>query len=431
MRTRAVLAAAFVAAAVVVAGPLAAAETPGSFETVPPSSAPTETELPLPPELQITEPSALINPAIGKPGDTVIAYGINWPAAAQMSLSVCGNRGLGGSSVCASGGTTLQADGNGAFSGQITLREPPYPCPCVVQVATPRTTATIALPVTLTGVPSAPVQDLAVDRRVSLDARITGSGPALWSWFGGSAERTVEATIENLANEEIPGVQINVSVGKGDDPTDSVTTFDAGAFQPGQVKVVAVPVEIEGPTFGSYTAKVSLTNVDTVNAEAVRATTSVYPWLLILLIVLLAQPFLLGLYKKRPIETDDDDPFSNEFGEGGPSPEAAAAAAAMAAPAAAGTDPHAAFRQQFAAVGAVAAVTSQSTVVGGTEVTPTNGAAPVDGAGRAAVFGVTDLRSYLDPAATQAPETGPSRVVLGGLPGAGAEGAGGAVDAQP
>ena len=131
-----------------------------------------------------------------------------------------------------------------------------------------------------------------------------------------------------------------------------------------------------------------------------------------MVIWLLLQPLLLGLYRRRPVaEPEPEDPFAPSLPSlNDPFPSAGAVAA---------IDPLYA-RQAPLLVGAAVA----GGLAGGAAAAPIG--APVGGAivqhtprplvpGYLPVFGVTDLRYYLEPNGSGAVPTVAPRIVLGGI----------------
>jgi hypothetical protein len=95
-----------------------------------------------------------------------------------------------------------------------------------------------------------------------------------------------------------------VTYGRGEDPTDLLVRPDLGAIAPGQTSEIRIPFELPAGSFGSYTVKTTIGGLD--QPTAARASTSTYPWFLLVGIWLLIQIPLLGLHKRR---VDDDELF--------------------------------------------------------------------------------------------------------------------------
>ena len=155
-------------------------------------------------------------------------------------------------------------------------------------------------------------------RAAHVALEISGSGP--WTaLFGGSAERDIILRVENNGTEPLVDTPINLTFGKGSDPTAPALQADGGPVQlgsllPGQEVELRIPVTTEVPTIGTYTAKVTiiglnrLTSGETTLPEgspSIKATTSSYPWALIVLAWLLLQIPLLGLYRRRDVVVED------------------------------------------------------------------------------------------------------------------------------
>lgn len=270
------------------------------------------------PAESVTDPGAFVSPPIGvvnpssvEVGTQVIVTGQFWPANASIVVSTCGNGGVGGSVVCdRSGSRNSQADANGEFITPYVISRPPKPCPCTVHLTSPQSPAVVDLPVEVAGLPTAPIEDLRTDQRLSASVKASGSGPILWSWFGGSANRTATVTLENTGLDPVTGASLVVTVGKGEDPTQNGVTIALDPIGAGQVVTRDIPITVPAGTFGQVTVKATVVGAATV-IDA-RATTTVYPWGFLVLAWLLLQIPLLGLYKRRSVVFVDEVPQPSE-----------------------------------------------------------------------------------------------------------------------
>ena len=374
--------------------------------------------------------SVTLSSGIVKPNDIIRVAGSGWPARITIQASVCGNNALQGASDCSpsAGGQTV-TDSNGVFGLDLPIAKPPKPCPCVVHVVSPDTSATNDAPVVVTGQPTAPLDTSRTIRTLTATSKLTGAGP-LTAWLGGAAKRTFVLTMVNTGNSAITNPGVTLTIGKGADPTTLLATPQVGTILAGQTAQYRLPITIKAPAFGQYRVKAYFSDLDT--PVSTTASTSSYPWVLIVLVWLLIQPLLLGLYRRRPqVDADPEDPFApelpsldqpppvgmfaaaaagsyaaNGYGAAGAAGGAAGYGAAGAAGGAAGYGAagaagYAADPRMLAAVGATTAVAMR----------PPSMLVP----GYQPVFGVTDLLLYLDPNDFAPKPTVAPRIVLGGI----------------
>jgi hypothetical protein len=266
----------------------------------------------------------------------------------------------------------------------------------VPATATPAATPTATPTTAPTGAAATPAP-AATAPSFEATSRLTGSGP-LSAWFGGTARRTYELTVTNNGTGPLDNPRVTVTGGKGSNPTGLIAQPEIGVVAPGQTIVFEVPVSFTAPTFGEY--QVRATFDDPSGDVVTTASTSTYPYALIVVLWLLLQPLLLGLYKRRPGAGGSDDPLPTTPDAIAPAPaEPEAAPAPTPAPV-----PVPAPAQTEASTPAPA---PQAPVVAPTASTAVETYRPV--------FGVRDLRTYLDPADASAPRAVNPRVVLGGL----------------
>jgi hypothetical protein len=362
--------------------------------------------------------SAVAAPPFAEPGDIVTVTGSGWPAGNLVTASLCGNNFLNGSVDCdQSGAGQVIAGPDGAFGIQITVALPPKPCPCVVHVATQADTGTVDIPFEIPGAPTAPPSQLLITRSVDVVSSITGSGP-LSAYFGGQAQRELVLTLTNTGNQALENLPLNLTVGKGQDPTTPLTSPDGLPLQIPRIEAgasveVRQPFTIDAPAFGQYTVKGSFVGLDSITVDgerqanagdlSFRSTTSTYPWALIVIGWLLLQIPLLGLYKRRPVVVEPaatEDPYADQLAVAEPMPVTEGFAGGVFEPVGAGA--------AVTAVAAGAAATAPPPPPPGFQVlppppAPPAAAAPVAAAAAAApqaaaspVFGVNDLRAMFD-----------------------------------
>ncbi|HAS07926.1 MAG TPA: hypothetical protein DCR52_01335 [Actinobacteria bacterium] len=273
--------------------------------------------------------TATVSPPIAKIGDSVIVTGSAWPAGSLVSVAVCGNNYLNGSSDCEpTGQGQTTANANGEIAVQVALPAlPPTPCPCVVHLATLADTNTVDVPFTITGAPTAVPSHTVNRRSVDVSARLTGSGPFA-AYIGGAAKRELVVSVTNTGSSDLINPALNLTVGRGENPATPLTSPSGqqpalGTIAPGQTVEYRQSVTLGPPAFGQYRVKGEFIGLDliTVDQQNVNAgvlsfsvATSSYPWLLILIAWLLLQIPLLGLYKRRPVEKPlSEDPLIEQL----------------------------------------------------------------------------------------------------------------------
>jgi len=323
-----------------------------------------------------------------------------------VQVSICGNEALNGTADCnLSSAVSANTNQQGTFNILMRVGKPPVPCPCVLYATSFATITTAKAPFNLGGAPNGNVGVTpASTRSVNATLRLVGGG--LGSWFGGPARRTLVLSVTNTGTADLTNTPVTLTYGKGENPTTLLAQPSIGTLRAGQTIQYRLPLTFKAPALGQYRVGASFTGLDKITQ--VSASTSSYPWALIALGWLLLQPLLLGLYKRRPIaETGPDDPFAPLPTLNDPFPTAARVSA--------GEDPFAdlAYGAPVAAGLVAAAGVAYNAPAGSTAVMPRPASALVPG--YQPVFGVTDLRLYLDPHGIPVGTTVAPRIVLGGI----------------
>ncbi len=378
------------------------------------------------------QPSAgqelVATPAIGPVGTESIVQLRNWPAGATVQISTCGNNALNGNADCDNEGSisaTTREDGS--FTGQTKFTKPPKPCPCVLFAFSSQSQQVVRFPIELTGYPTAPPVAQGGSRSLEIRAEVEGGGP-LASWLGGAAERTLILTIINSGTIPVDNPPTVVTLGRGEDPTQLLTQPDLGQVVPGQTSEVRIPFELPPGSFGSYTVKTTVGGLD--QPTAARASTSTYPWFLLVGGWLLIQIPLLGLHKRRADDGEDlaesellelDDPFRGLVPSGSAVLGAPAVASAGAVSAGAGSVPSWASSATGLAAGAAVAAGAATAVLD-----RSGGPVPAADAGMpgwAAAAVATEVAAVaVEPSAPVTPSGQPSAVaaIAAAIPGAAA-----------
>ena len=222
-------------------------------------------------------------------GQQITVAAVNFPPGAEVDVQVCGNGGLAGSTACDEANTfTAETSHSGYFLQDLTIGQPPQPCPCLVEAISPSLAAPVTVPITITGLstatpqpfrPPAPTQALNV-----VSAQLSGSGP--WtSLFGGPATRTLVLTVKNPESQAITVPELVLVKGKAPAPTDEVLTPQLGVLAAGEQRTYDLQVHYPPFAMGSYEVSGHFAGVS--SARTFAASTHLSPWDLIVLIIVL------------------------------------------------------------------------------------------------------------------------------------------------
>ncbi len=236
------------------------------------------------------------------PGSSVGVTGRNWPAGALVNLEICGNEARNGSSDCAvAAAQIVGSTASGELTGFVLVTEPPVLCPCVVRATSQATTEVATAPVKISGVPDALPGDAPgipiIRRQVEVVGATIRDEGGFGGWFGLAPDRTLVFTLRNTGDVAVKDAEIALAVGKGDDPTGFVEPPPLGTIEVGQQATYEVPVDIGGLAFGEYNVVGDITGL-TEPVEFTASTTH-WPWALILIPVIGVVQFLLLLARNR------------------------------------------------------------------------------------------------------------------------------------
>jgi hypothetical protein len=245
------------------------------------------------------DPIVGVSAASAEPGQVVLVTSRGWAPGTLVTIELCGERGVGGSSDCAiADQRTATADANGELVEPLNVSIPPSPCPCVVKTSAFGGTSVATVPVVVVGAPynETPLPEGSVTPALEIvDAHLEGSGP--WTaLFGSSPERTLVVTLRNPGESQVRGAELYVTVGEGEQPTHVVTTPRLDPLQPGETTVVRVPVSFGALSWGEKTVRAEV--VGLADASIASDSASSYPWALITLAVILVQVVLITIRNK-------------------------------------------------------------------------------------------------------------------------------------
>lgn len=239
-------------------------------------------------------PTVGVSAASADPGQTVLVSARGFTPGTVVNLEVCGASGQLGSAACdvasARQGT---ADGAGAVTEGLEVQIPPAPCPCVVRASGGGFVATV--PITVVGAPVGQVTlpGAPVPARLDVsDVHLEGRGP--WTaLFGAAPVRQLVVRLRNPGDAPLSGIELAVTVGRGDDPERLVPAPAIEPLEPGASATYRVPLSLGGLAFGSYTARVEVLGGD--EPVVLEDRTTVYPWGLGVVLLVAAQLVLLGV----------------------------------------------------------------------------------------------------------------------------------------
>jgi hypothetical protein len=233
-----------------------------------------------------------------EPGERVVLT-IDGFAAANVTISVCGNEARRGSVDCnmfASEGLKLDTDGTSTVI-QIPVAAPPVACPCVIRVSDKTNDEIAIAPITLIGHPVEPLID-PPDLSDALDVTISShpASSALLSrvrtGLGGPATYEVTVTVKNRSAVPFSSVALAGSVLRGSDQLATLEFDDPGLLEPGRTWQQVVRAKVPGPSFGALQWRVDVSGAGSVITAT--ETTDQRPTLLIVLVLfLVADIFLL------------------------------------------------------------------------------------------------------------------------------------------
>jgi hypothetical protein len=241
-------------------------------------------------------PSVTVDRTGTAAGEELLVTGTGWQPGTLVKVELCGNAGRGGSVDCdVANGRAVTTSADGTFSTTLTAGLPPRPCPCVILADSQSTAESATVDIAVAGMVTVPLdrQQAAAEVRRDIEiagVRVDGRGP--WqSWFGAAPERRLVVTLHNSGDVPLRDPPLAIAVGVGDDPDRIIPAPAVGRLEPGQVRILEIPFELDSFTIGERTVRVEVLGFqDPIVAEA---TTSAYPWGLAVLAVLMVQALLL------------------------------------------------------------------------------------------------------------------------------------------
>jgi hypothetical protein len=238
-----------------------------------------------------------------------------------VTISICGNEARRGSPDCDlinSKSLELHHDGTPSVT-EMVVSAPPVGCPCAVRASSNTNDEVAVAPISLIGVPIAPIiggPDLSAPLvAVSITARPVPRGFGAWirSNLGGATPYEVTVTVKNLTTDTLRRVKLSGSVGRSsNDILANLDLKDPGELAPGGSASQTVTAKLPAPTLGTFVWRVpaSGAGVTVVGTKSMRPR----PVLLILLVLLFVADIALLVIRSRVhrraaqvVEVLDDD----------------------------------------------------------------------------------------------------------------------------
>lgn len=251
------------------------------------------------PTLMLSVPAATV-------GQQVTVSGQHFAPTTAMSMQVCGNEARNGSTDCdVVAGQTILTDEHGNFRNHLNVRFPPVACPCVVWVTShsgPPMSASAPIGVIAADY-TAPPPDAttnAADVEIVRVELVQGSG---WrGWIGLPVTARLRLTVRNPGERTIAHPVLSLNLGRGDDPSGVLDAPQIDALQAGEQRTVEIPVTLGPLAHGSYTVKGRIGGAHV----TFHATTSVFPWGLMLLVVGVTLWFVTWLIRRPRSRRSDE-----------------------------------------------------------------------------------------------------------------------------
>lgn len=252
------------------------------------------------PAIEVVDSSVIGDTLV--PGQTFKVEGTGWPANVLVQLEVCGAEARSGSSDCAVDTAQVVASGDdGTLRGRVPVVVPPSPCPCVIRALSQTGTATATAPVEVPGAPSSHPGDGTVVapalRRLEVE-KVTLRGDDTWrTWLGVGPQRTFEFEVVNTGSVPVSEATVILSAGPIDDPDGFVPPVRLDRLEVGERRSVTVPIQFPALTWGEQQVRAVINGTSA--PVAFSATTTSYPWLLIIVPAVLLLQLLLVTIRNR------------------------------------------------------------------------------------------------------------------------------------
>jgi hypothetical protein len=262
-----------------------------------------------------------VSPPTVSPGETVQILGYDFPPSIDVTGQICGDDNLSGSQDCVLDNIGFgSTDSHGSFTISLTVAVPPVPCPCVATVSSQQLSSTPSSPLTIIGAPVTPLRPPTSAATVKeplqiVNAQLSGNGP-WYSWFGGTPRRTLNLTVHNPNQGVYPHPSLALAAGRSGGGLSTVSTSSLPSMAPGETTTVHVNVVFPALTIGD--AQVVGTVGDAALMKRIQVTTTIVPWGLIVIALVILQLILLAIRnalrrRKQRREADAPPALDEDF----------------------------------------------------------------------------------------------------------------------
>lgn len=240
--------------------------------------------------------SLVVTPQAAKVGDRILVRLEGWTSTA-VTLNICGNLASRGAPDCdVTGGQGLGLIRSGPTLTDFKVTAPPTTCPCVVRASSATNNEVRTAPLVVLGVPVGPVVKLTTPELMELSAKVSevrrGLRDTLRALLGGRVHHKVTIAMRNTSGVALSRVSLGVTLGRQVEGAATVDVPDVTPLQPGETRVYEVLTTIAAPARGRYVWDVTVDGAGP--RAAVQGRSSVTPWLLYVLLMLLIAD--LGAY---------------------------------------------------------------------------------------------------------------------------------------
>ena len=248
-------------------------------------------------------------------GDEMLVTGAGWPEGSTVAVELCGHGGIRGAIDCdLPHQRTAGVGSSGTFSVQLITGTPPQPCPCVVKVTDQTTHIAATAPIAVAGIPTVAItdDDGGPERAVEISSIDVTGGGSIAELFGAGARRVLEVTLVNTGAVPVDAPDVSVAWGTGSDPDGFVAPQETKRLEPGETETLTFGLDRPALTVGEQTAVVEVQGFG--EPVVARASTTGYPWGLLVVALLVLQLLLLRLRNRgrrrlaRRSPPDGDDP---------------------------------------------------------------------------------------------------------------------------
>jgi hypothetical protein len=130
---------------------------------------------------------------------------------------------------------------------------------------------------------------------------------AAWrGWFGLPSSARLRVTVRNPGDSTLAHPVLSLNAGRGDDPTGVLDAPQLDSLQPGEERTIEVPISLGPLAHGSYTVK------GTIGSTPItfRATTRVFPWGAVTLLVTITLGATLWWIRRRRRDRAEEEPLA-------------------------------------------------------------------------------------------------------------------------